>query len=345
MQSDRPPSVTRPPITIAEMGELALIERLKPFCANGIVGDDAALVDIEPGYRLVVTTDVLVESVHFSDRTTPPFSVGWRAAAANLSDLAAMGAEPLAITVGLGLPGETSWPWVEALYQGMAACLKTHGGAIIGGDLCRAAQQTVSITALGQVQPEQAIRRSAAVPGMSVVVTGPHGASRAGLALLLGEVVLGEVAAEASTASRSAWIKAHRQPVPRFDAIARLHQLSQPSENFPPIAGMDSSDGLANALLQIAHSSGVGMEIERSRIPLPAQLSNTVGAETALEWALYGGEDFELVLCMPPNLAGKFTSAGFAVPIGTVTPTKTVQLISSESGPGIPLTHQSFQHF
>ncbi|MGI8934259.1 MAG: AIR synthase related protein, partial [Phormidesmis sp.] len=97
MQSDRLPSVT-----IAEMGELALIERLKPFCAEGMVGDDAALIDVEPGYRLVVTTDVLVETVHFSDRTTPPFAVGWRAAAANLPDLAAMGAMPLAITVGLG---------------------------------------------------------------------------------------------------------------------------------------------------------------------------------------------------------------------------------------------------
>ncbi len=335
MQSDHSPSVT-----IAEMGELALIERLKPFCAEGMVGDDAALIDVEPGYRLVVTTDVLVETVHFSDRTTPPFAVGWRAAAANLSDLAAMGAMPLAITVGLGLPGETPWPWVEALYQGMAACLKTHGGAIIGGDLCRAAQRTVSITALGQVRPEQAIRRDAAVPGMSVVVTGPHGASRAGLALLLGELT-----AEVPTQLKSAWIKAHQQPVPRFDAIARLHQIIQPGEHFPPIAGMDSSDGLANALLQIAHSSGVGMEIERSRIPLPTQLSDAVGAETAMEWALYGGEDFELVLCLPTNLADRFTSAGFATPIGTVTPTKTVQLISSESGPGISLTHQSFQHF
>lgn len=334
MQSDRPPSVT-----IAEIGELSLIERIKPFCAVGAVGDDAALIEVEPGYKLVVTTDVLVETVHFSDRTTPPFSVGWRAAAANLSDLAAMGATPLAITVGLGLPGETPWPWVEALYQGMAACLETHGGAIIGGDLCRAAQRTVAITALGQVRPEQAIRRNAAAPGMSVVVTGPHGASRAGLALLLEELVT-----EVPIASGSGWIKAHQQPVPRFDAIARLHQLIQPGE-IPPIAGMDSSDGLANALLQIAHSSGVGMEIERSHIPLPPQLSDAVGAKTAMEWALYGGEDFELVLCLPPTLANEFTSAGFATLIGTVTPTQTVQLISSTAGPSLSLTHQSFQHF
>ncbi len=323
--------------TIAEIGELALIERIKPFCAEGMIGDDAALISVEPGCQLVVTTDVLVETVHFSDRTTPPFSVGWRSAAANLSDLAAMGATPSGITVGLGLPGETPWPWVEALYQGMSACLKAHGGAIIGGDLCRAAQRTVSITALGQVRPEQAIRRDTAVPGMSVVVTGPHGASRAGLALLLEELT-----AEIPPALRSAWIRAHQQPVPRFDAIARLHQLIPPAENFPPIAGMDSSDGLANALLQISHSSQVGMVIERSRIPLPAGLSHTVGPETAIDWALYGGEDFELVLCLPPDLANQFTQAGFATVIGTVTDTETILLAGH---PSIPLTHQSFRHF
>ena len=326
--------------TIAEIGELALIERIKPFCAAGMIGDDAALVSVEPGCQLVVTTDVLVETVHFSDRTTPPFAVGWRAAAANLSDLAAMGAMPLAITVGLGLSGETPWLWVEALYQGMAACLQTYGGSIVGGDLCRAGQRTVSITALGQVRPGQAIGRNAAVPGMSVVVTGPHGASRAGLALLLGELTT-----EIPATLRSAWVKAHQQPAPRFDAIARLHELIQPDEKFPPMAGMDSSDGLANALLQIAHSSGVGMEIERSRIPLPAQMSETVGPETAMKWALHGGEDFELVLCLPPTLADRFTRAEFATTIGTVTATKTVQLTSATNGPSIPITHQSFQHF
>ncbi len=323
--------------TVAEIGELALIERIKPFCAEGMIGDDAALISFEPGCQLVVTTDVLVETVHFSDRTTPPFAVGWRSAAANLSDLAAMGATPSGITVGLGLPGKTPWPWVEALYQGMAACLQAHGGAIIGGDLCRAAQRTVSITALGQVRPEQAIRRNTAVPGMSIVVTGPHGASRAGLALLLGELT-----AEVPPALRSAWIKAHQQPVPRFDAIARLHQLIPPADNFPPIAGMDSSDGLANALLQISHSSRVGMVIERSRLPLPLGLSDTVGSETAIDWALYGGEDFELVLCLPPDLADKFTQTGGATAIGTVTDTDTVLLAGH---PSIPLTHQSFRHF
>lgn len=322
-------------LTVAEIGELALIERLRPFCAE-VVGDDAALIAVSPGHQLVVTSDLLVDTVHFSDRTTPPFTVGWRAAAANLSDLAAMGAKPLGITVSLGLPGETPWLWLEALYQGMAGCLAAHGGAIVGGDICRAQQRTVAITALGQVRPERAIRRDTAVPGMSVVVSGPHGASRAGLAVLLGELE--------STAVTQGWIRAHQQPVPRFDLVEHLHQLT--SSQSLTIAGMDSSDGLANALLQISRSSKVGMMIERDRIPFPPQLSAVVGDQTALDWALYGGEDFELVLCLPPDLAQQVTQQGWAIAIGTTTDTGTVQLVSPDLDPAITtLTHRGFQHF
>lgn len=322
-------------LTVAEIGELALIERLRPFCA-AVVGDDAALLAVPPEHQLVVTSDLLVDTVHFSDRTTPPFTVGWRAVAANLSDLAAMGAQPLGITVALGLPGETPWLWLQALYQGMADCLAAHGGAIIGGDICRAQQRTVAITALGQVRPERAIRRDTAVPGMSVVVSGPHGASRAGLAVLLGELE--------SSAATQGWIRAHQQPVPRFDVIEHLHRLT-PLES-PKVAGMDSSDGLANALLQISHSSRVGMMIERDRIPLPPGLSTAVGAQTALDWALYGGEDFELVLCLPTDLAQQVTQQGRAIAIGTTTDTDLVQLVSSDLDPAtVTITHKGFQHF
>ncbi|MEO0648694.1 MAG: AIR synthase related protein, partial [Cyanobacteria bacterium J06650_10] len=186
-----PADLSRPSNTIADLGELALIEKLKPFCADGSIGDDAASMAVRPNHNLVVTTDMLTENVHFSGRTTPPYSVGWRAAAANLADIAAMGAAPLGVTVGLGLPGHTPLSWVEELYRGMTGCLEAHGGAIVGGDLCRSMQRTISITALGEVLPAQTIRRSSASPGMTVIVTGPHGASRAGLALLLEELELG----------------------------------------------------------------------------------------------------------------------------------------------------------
>ncbi len=332
--------------TIADIGELALIERLKPFCAKGSIGDDAALIPVRTGHQMVVTTDMLSENVHFSDRTTPPYAVGWRAAAANLSDLAAMGAYPRGLTVGLGLPAETPLTWVEGLYEGMADCLAAHGGAIVGGDLCRATQRTVSITALGEVLPEQAIYRHAATPNMTVVVTGPHGAARAGLALLLGEIEL------TSDGCRygDGWIKAHQMPIPRFDAVSALRDLifalELKPEAYLAMAGMDSSDGLANALLQISHSARVGMDIICADIPLPVGLSEAVGAQQALEWALYGGEDFELVLCLPDAIAQPFIETKLVTAIGQTTHTGIVQLLpEADSKKGLPLTHNSYRHF
>ena len=323
--------------TIGDIGELALIERLKPFCATDAIGDDAALLSVRPNHKLVVTTDVLVEGVHFSDRTTPPYTVGWRSVAANLSDLAAMGAAPIGITVGLGSPSETALAWVDALYRGMADCLGAYGGAIYGGDLCRASQRVVSITALGEVDEQRAICRDGAVAGMSVVVTGAHGASRAGLAVLLGEI-------EASAHSYG-WIKAHQMPAARFDVVARLYELVGEEA---VVAGMDSSDGLANALLQLSESSGVGMDIWQSSIPLPEGLCEAVGFEKAMEWALYGGEDFELVLCVSNALADELVREGVAIAIGQTTPPSDsaitqVRLLSEKNS--ILITHQSFQHF
>ncbi|MGD1866595.1 MAG: thiamine-phosphate kinase [Phormidesmis sp.] len=343
-----PADLSRPSNTIADLGELALIEKLKPFCAAGAIGDDAAIMKAQPQHKLVVTTDMLTENVHFSGRTTPPYTVGWRAVAANLADIAAMGAMPIGITVGLGLPGHTPLNWVEELYRGMADCLNIHGGAIVGGDLCRAMQRTVSITALGEVLPHQVIRRDSASPGMTVVVTGPHGASRAGLALLLEELELKEQQPSGTLSYAKAWIKAHQMPVPRFDALKDLRRVIQKDKGaiYPTITGMDSSDGLANALLQISNSSRVGMNIVRSAIPLPAGLSAAVGPETALKWALHGGEDFELVLCLPAKIAEAFTKTRFATAIGTTTDTGIVKLLSAEgSSSSTTITHESYQHF
>ncbi len=140
-------------LLVKDLGEHGLLERLQRFCPPGVVGDDGAIINTQPDRSLVVTTDVLVEEVHFSDRTTTAFDVGWRATAANLSDLAAMGATPLGITVGLSLPGEKLVSWVEAVYQGMDACLKIYQTSLVGGDICRSAVASLAITAFGEVIP------------------------------------------------------------------------------------------------------------------------------------------------------------------------------------------------
>ncbi|WP_424101982.1 thiamine-monophosphate kinase [Moorena producens] len=384
---------------LRDIGEQGLLERLQPFCPPGIVGDDGAVIPPpESGQSLVITTDVLVNGVHFSDRyggvsqcTTSPEDAGWRAAAANLSDLAAMGASPLGITVGLSLTGDVAVSWVERLYQGMTQCLNQYNTPIVGGDICRSPVIAIAITAFGQVYPDRAIRRTAAKVGHAIVVTGVHGASRAGLELLLKP----DFGKHLSPEERLSLIKAHQRPHPRLDVIAllslqvnRLLELQvnklkvessnlQPDnlqpDNFQPdnlqpwpkghatrttfqpstlqlsIAGMDSSDGLADAIVQICRASGVGAEIDPNRITLPPSLSKLVSPEQALDWALYGGEDFELVLCLPNETAeelvaqlgegaaviGKITS-GNQVWLKDKTGTYADQLLSLNKG---------FQHF
>lgn len=327
---------------IGDTGEKSLLERLQRFCPPEIIGDDAAVIATQPGQSLVVTTDVLVDGVHFSDRTTSPEDAGWRAAAANLSDLAAMGASPLGITVGLGLRSDVLVSWVERLYQGMTECLQQYDTAIVGGDVCRSPVITLAITAFGQVHPNRIIRRSAARVGDTVVVTGVHGASRAGLELLLHP----ESGQNLSNGERLALIQAHQRPQPRLDVLPVLWEVSGESTR---VAGMDSSDGCADALVQICQASGVGAKIERSHIPVPPALNKWVSPEQALDWVLYGGEDFELVLCLPLEPANALVQqlgSGAAV-IGTITANSEVMLTDQiDKNPDQVLSlSRGFQHF
>ena len=330
-------------LSIRELGEQGLLKRLQAFCPADLVGDDAAVLTTQPGKSLVVTTDVLVNGVHFSDRTTRPEDAGWRAAAANLSDLAAMGATPIGITVGLGVPGDLAIAWVERLYQGLTECLAQYNTVIVGGDVVRSPVTTVAITAFGQADPNQLIRRAAAQPGQAIVVTGIHGASRAGLELLLHP----DQGIDLTSSDRAALIRAHQRPIPRLDVLPFLFPIPD-TRHLTPFAGMDSSDGLADAVLQICRASGVGAQIDRHQIPIPAALSKWVGAEQAMKWALYGGEDFELVLCLPMDLAVRLVDQlDQSAMIGITTLQPEVWLVdSSHTYPDEQLSfEQGFQHF
>jgi thiamine-monophosphate kinase len=328
------------PQLVKDLKEQGLLQKLQAFCPKDVVGDDGAVLPIAPGYSLVVTTDVLVERVHFSDRTTTAFDVGWRAAAANLSDLAAMGAEPLGITVGLSLPGDLAISWVEELYRGLERCLSIYRTPIVGGDICRSATITVAIAAFGQVLPHRVIRRDNARPGDAIVITGFHGLSKAGLELLIHP----EKGRHLDEAERQILVCAHQQPRARLDVLPYLWETCADSR----IAGMDSSDGLADAVVQICHSSGVGARIERNRILISPALSKLVNAEQALEWCLYGGEDFELVLCLPSSSAQTLVEKigdGAAI-IGKIAAEPQIILTDNDSSSSQILTlRQGFQHF
>ena len=333
--------------TVKDIGEQGLLAKLQRFCPADIIGDDGAVLTLLADQNLVVTTDVLVDKVHFSEQTTSPEDVGWRAIAANLSDLAAMGAIPLGITIGLSLPGQTPVDWVEALYQGCDRCLSTYQSKIVGGDICRSSVISVAITAFGQVKPDRVIRRFTAQPGDAIVVTGVHGASRAGLELLLNPD-LGEILGQKE---RDSLIKAHQRPRPRLDVLPHLWNLSEfiPASRNGWIAGMDSSDGLADAILQICRCSGVGADIEKSLIPIPENLAQWVSPEAAIAWALYGGEDFELVLCLPEFAAQELVKklGKPAAIIGKITTDKMV-IVKDSFNPGFQeqlSLSQGFQHF
>jgi thiamine-monophosphate kinase len=338
-------------LLISDLGEQGLLKLIQPYCLPNMIGDDGAILHPPVGCELVVTTDVLVDGVHFSDRTTTPFDVGWRAVTANLSDLAAMGAIPLGITVGLSLPPELPVVWLEQLYTGMQACLERYGTGIVGGDLTRSSMITVAITALGSVKADKIIARSTAQIGDSIVVTGYHGDSHAGLQLLLNPELGQDVSkfkdADDLQVHRQILINAHQRPQPRLDILPILDQLRASTSEIFPISGMDSSDGLADAIDQICRSSQVGAILTRSSLPISPSLSQMF-PDTALASALSGGEDFELVLCLPAPIAlalvGKI---GGATIIGKITrPSNIIVVDDHGTLPPIDLDRQSgFKHF
>ena len=352
--------------TLAELGEWELIRRLGRFAPPGQFQDDAALLQPWPGGELVVNTDVLVDGVHFSDLTTEPADVGWRAAAANLSDLAAMGCrEVLGLTVGLVAPPTTPWSWVEGVYEGLTAALERYGGLLLGGDCSSGAQRLLAITALGRLErghgppgshhhqpgtgrPTSAgpIRRGDGRPGDLLLSTGPHGLSRLGLALLQqgsggpgdkpGEVNLADLVGRELAAAA---IKAHRRPIPRFDALAAL-AASRPAHYPWRVAGCDSSDGLVAALAALAAASGCGARLQRGALPLAAAMAQLSEAQN---WCLNGGEDFELVLALAPTWAEALATqlAGSQI-IGSLVAARAGELLWSD---GQSLTSKGYSHF
>ena len=303
--------------TIKNIGEQGLLKIFRQFCSD-VVGDDAAPMGATlPEHQLVVTTDMLLDGVHFSDRTTSPEDVGWRAAAVNLSDLAAMGAKPWGLVMSVGLPPDTEVEWIEGVYRGFSECLRTYGTELVGGDTVRSPICTLSVTAFGQVHQSQVIQRYTAQVGDAIVMTGLHGLSKAGLELLFDHSLKQKLLAPLKIGNRilsgeklaNAICRYHQRPIPRFDAIALLYKLLKKNNYVKdfPISGMDSSDGLADAIAQICRSSKVGAKIFWRSLPIH-QAVRTLAGDRALDWVLYGGEDFELILCMPLSLAEPFVN-------------------------------------
>jgi thiamine-monophosphate kinase len=284
---------------LSELGEFGLIEQIRrtfakrsPQAPIGI-GDDAAALFVSPGSAVLATTDMLIEGVHFDRSTTDLFSLGWKSAAANLSDIAAMGGSPRFALVALALPSPTTAEQVAELYRGFTRIAKRHGTLIVGGDTCGSLRDLViSVTVLGEAKRKEIVTRAGAAPGDLVFVTGTLGDSAAGLEL----VRSAEYGVRSKDPNVNKLIEKHLRPVPRV-AWGRKIAASRCAS-----AMIDVSDGLSSDLGHICDESGVGAEVSAEQLPLSrALLAMRTLLRPPLWYALSGGEDYELLFTVPPG--------------------------------------------
>ena len=305
------PSTGRPPAgagtaSVADLGEFALIERLAsvlrlapsdaprlPAEGEIAIGDDAAAWLPTPGRWEVLTTDALVEGIHFRLATIGWRDLGWKALAENVSDVAAMGGRPLRAFVTLAVPSQTRVTDLEDLYLGMQELCAAYGLAIVGGDTVAAPTVFLSISVVGEVEG-LGLRRAAGRPGDVLAVTGTLGGSRGGLELLEGGLI------ETDDPDEQRLIARHRRPWPR---VAEGLVLSEAGVR----CGMDLSDGLLGDAAKLAGASGVGIALRRDLVPVDRVLEKRFGGR-ARDLALAGGEDYELLIAAPALVVEQATA-------------------------------------
>lgn len=274
-------------VKVSDTGEFGLIKRLSerlgvPASSELIVGigDDAAVW--RAGERAIIaTTDTMVEGIHWLPDATPWCDLGWKALAANVSDIAAMGGKPTFALVTLALPPGTDVGWIDELYDGLGACAEAYGLTIAGGDVVRALQVSITVALMGEAVMDSGqpllLRRDAAQAGDAIAVTGTVGDAAGGLRRL-----------EDGTPSDDPLVRAHLRPEPRVDAgLAAVGAGLR--------CGIDVSDGLLQDVGHICEMSGVSAVIRADDVPISDDL-RTAYPEEALKLACTGGEDYELVV-------------------------------------------------
>ncbi|MGC2741827.1 MAG: thiamine-phosphate kinase [Candidatus Angelobacter sp.] len=272
--------------------ERSLIQQIRRMAISSLnravktgIGDDCAVLRLNPGYELLVTTDLCLEDVHFRRAWHPPTAVGHRCLTRGLSDIAAMGGEPLACFLSLGLPANLPRVWVNGFLRGLMALARRYKVQLAGGDVSSAPQITADIVVTGQVPSGTSILRSGANPGDRIYVTGYLGGSAATLKQL--------VAGKAIKPTR---------PNPYFYPMPRLEVGSWLRKNRVATSMIDLSDGISVDLAHICIESGVAATLISKKIP--------IAKNADLELALHGGEDYELLFTaakrakIPPQILG-----------------------------------------
>jgi thiamine-monophosphate kinase len=287
--------------------EFELIARLAPFLASageGLVvgpGDDAAVIDLD-GRGVCLAVDVLVEDVHFLRSLSSMADVGFKSVAVNCSDLAAMGATPSVALVGLCRPSSVPAEDIEELYSGMAEACQRWGLRLVGGDTVAAQALAVSVTAMGDIVPERAVRRSGARPGDRLLVVGSLGAAAAGLALF-----------QSLQIRDDALLAAHRRPTAQVDAGRTLSEGGA-------TAMIDVSDGFGADLLHICGASQVGAVVDADALPAAAGVTEAARQldRDPLSFVAGGGDDYALLAAVPAHSAAALAEATGGVLVGEI---------------------------
>ncbi len=313
------------------MDEFAIIQRYFAREATGRaveigIGDDGAVLAPAAGRHLVAVVDTLVEARHFPP-TLKPADLGWRAVAVNLSDIAAMGAVPRWMTLALTL-ADANPDWLEGFASGLFDAAASAGVALVGGDTTRGEQLVVSVQIMGEVTPGKALSRSGARVGDSVFVSGYPGDAAAGLEQLQSE-----------SAAEGALVERFCRPRPRLGLGAELADLAT--------ACIDVSDGLAGDLHKLLRASGVGAEVDLTAVPISAALS-AFAPERSLDFALHGGDDYELCFTAPATRTDAVLAAAgrrdtLVTRIGAVTADP--DLVFRRNGRRVDVDTTGYMHF
>ncbi len=327
---------------IESLGEFALIQRLAqllPAPGEEVVkgiGDDAAAIRLEVGRMLILTTDMLIEGVHFDLSFTSPRDIGYKTLAVNLSDLASMGCSPgyAYALVSLGLPGGFDVEEAEEIYRGLAECAEAWGGQFVGGDTVSSPRGlTINLALSALMDGENMLTRAGARVGDMVLVTGSLGESALGLELFKRGIVPEDE--DAITC-----VQRHLRPEPRFAAGAVAREAGA-------TAMIDCSDGLLADLGHICEASGTGAVVEADRLPI-SDAARRVAARLEIDplrAALAGGEDYELIVTVKADAAEEAAAKLNLTPVGTIVTGSEGLRVADEVGRAIPVESLGYEHF
>jgi thiamine-monophosphate kinase len=342
-------SDTPPRTELSALGEFGLIERLASHVKLGRassvkgIGDDAAVIDAE-GLDMVVTTDMLLEGVHFDLGYVPLKHLGYKAIVVNLSDVYAMNAEPRQVTVALALSNRFPVEAVDELYEGMLLACKRYGVDLVGGDTCSSRTGLViAVTAIGAARREDIVYRSGAHEHDLLVVSGDLGSAYMGLQVLEREkAVFAETGAQPDLAGHDHILERQLKPEARRDIIDLLRQLG-----VRPTAMIDVSDGLASEAIHIARSSGLGVRLYDEKLPIDPVTYNTArdfGLDPTV-CALSGGEDYELLFTIAQSELDKIKGNPHLTIVGHMTDAGSGYRLVDRMGGEHELTAQGWDAF